>query len=77
MCVRAGADCFLGPFILFSLPETCVLHLLTLNGSADVCFLAGDSQGLADRQQHRHHERRLEGLLVRPHCRKSVLVQRR
>lgn len=50
------------------------LHLLTLNASADVCFFAGDSEGLADRQQHWHHERRLEGLLVCPHGRKLVLV---
>ena len=37
---------------------------------------AGHTQGLADHQQHWHHERRSQGLLVHPLCRKPVLVQR-
>lgn len=37
----------------------------------------GHQEGLADHQQHRHHEGRSQGVLVRPHRRVPVLVQRR
>lgn len=40
-------------------------------------FPSGDPEGLADHQQHRDHEGRGQGVLVRPHRRVSVLVQRR
>lgn len=52
------------------------LAALELSVSADLCSLVGDPQGVADHQQHRHHERRLQGVLVRPHRREPVLVQR-
>lgn len=46
--------------------------------NSDACvLLSGDQEGLADHQQHRHHEGRSEGVLVCPHRRVSVLVQRR
>lgn len=54
-----------------------LLASLTLNMSANFCSLVGDSQGVAHHQQHRHHERRLQGVLVRSYGRKLVLVQRR
>ncbi|NWU10919.1 DYN2 protein, partial [Cephalopterus ornatus] len=37
----------------------------------------GDPQGLADHQQHQHHEGRIQGILVRAHGRVALLVQGR
>lgn len=38
-------------------------------------FHSGDQEGLANHQQHQHHERRSQRVLVRPHSRVAVLVQ--
>lgn len=56
--------------LAFTCSTSCVIALLFVH-------LPGDPQGLADHQQHRHHEGRGQGVLVRPHRRVPVLVQRR
>lgn len=76
----ANSSCILCPLEAVRLYSTVskwtFLYLLRIMyNHASSVRLQGDQEGLADHQQHRHHEGRSQGVLVRPHRRVPVLVQ--
>lgn len=60
--------------IFLGVCDLCVAHY-DYFWLSDVTLPLGHPQGVADHQQHQHHEGRREGVLVCADCREPVLVQ--